>query len=109
MTRPYLPPDFVDSTDMAWGVIAGSFGIMIVLLAAGIGGQPVFTAPPEPRARQAGADPVCLPDRIDPDDCQIPMRLRARVGTDGRGPRALSPAPSDARRPLPITTRPGPV
>ena len=48
-----------------------------------VGGQPLLIASPEPRAQQGCADPVSLPDRIDPDEGQIPMRLFAR---DGRGP-----------------------
>src|SRR5258707_15129568 len=50
-----------------------------------IGGQPLLIAPPEPRAQQGGADPVSLPDRIDPDECQIPMRLFARMGGERHG------------------------
>lgn len=47
-----------------------------------IGGQPLLIASPEPRAQQGCADPVSLLDGIDADECQIPMRLFARMGGD---------------------------
>src|ERR1700735_3964556 len=50
-----------------------------------VGGQPLLIASLEPRAQQGGADPISLPDWIDPDDGQIPMRLFARTGGDRHG------------------------
>src|SRR5450432_590078 len=50
-----------------------------------VGGQPLLIAAPKPGAQQRRADPVSLPDRVDPDGQQIPMRLFARVDADRHG------------------------
>jgi hypothetical protein len=50
-----------------------------------VGGPRLLIAPPAPRAQQGCADPMPLPDRIDPDECQISMRLFARTGADRHG------------------------
>src|SRR4029077_14324337 len=50
-----------------------------------VGGQPHLITSLQPRAQQGRANPASLPDRIDPDECQVPMWLFARMGGDRHG------------------------